>query len=106
MAKDTALKTNEEATANGTGEGNTEPTIAKAAKAEKKYFVELKRGLDSHAWAVLLPNQDSPSATLIAGTKTEVTKEVYDFISHPDRNKDIYNPQTQETEKLFKLETV
>jgi hypothetical protein len=106
MAKDTTPNTKDEATVTGTGEGNAETTVAKPAKAEKKYFVELKRGLDSHAWAVLLPNHDSPSATLIAGTRTEVTKEVYDFISHPDRNKDIYNPQTQETEKLFRLETV
>jgi hypothetical protein len=106
MAKDTAPKTNDEAIVTGTGEGNTETTVAKPTKADKKYFITLKRGLDSHAWAVLLPNHDSPSATLIAGTKTEVNKEVYDFINHPDRNKDIYNPQTNDSEKLFILETV
>jgi len=100
MAKDTTTTTNE---ANaGSGEG----TQDKATKVGKKYFVELKRGLDSHAWAVLLPNQDSPSATLIAGKEQEVTKEVFDFISHPDRNRDVYNPQTQETEKLFKTKVV
>jgi hypothetical protein len=104
MAKDTTPKPNEANAVVGTGEGNTEATVAKTTKAEKKYFLTLEIGIDSHQWVVVLPNSETPNAYLTAGERTEVSKEVFEFMNTPYNNPDIYNPQTKRSVKRFKAE--
>ena len=95
MAKTTAQEVEKEL--------NTEPS---SPKAGKKYFLTLEEGIDAQKWGALLPNTQDIAAILVAGVRTEVSKEVFDYMNTEQNNPDIYNPQTKKYMKRFFSEIV